>query len=235
MLILEDVSLAYGPIRAVRGLSLAVPDGKTVALLGRNGAGKTTTLTGIMGLLKPVQGSIVFDGRPLNALSPSEILHLGVAYVPEGRGIFGALSVRDNMACAAYGAGLSGRAARDELARRTSMFPVLENRMHQKAGSLSGGEQQMLAIARALVSRPKLLLVDEPALGLAPIIVTSLYEQLARIVREEGVSILLVEQYVHLALRSADTAFVLEKGELAYVSDGPDLLRDLPKVESYIS
>jgi branched-chain amino acid transport system ATP-binding protein len=235
MLVLDDVSLAYGPIRAVRGLSLHVPAGSTVALLGRDGAGKTTTLTGIMGLLRPEAGTISFEGKTLNSLSPADVLRLGIAYVPEGRGIFGGLTVADNMACAAFGAGLSGRAARKEVARRIAMFPTLEQRSRQKARSLSGGEQQMLAIARALVSRPKLLLVDEPALGLAPIVVSSLYAQFRRISDEEGVSILLVEQYLDLALRSADTAFVLEKGELAYTSNGPDLRADLEKVASYIS
>jgi branched-chain amino acid transport system ATP-binding protein len=214
MLTIEDVTLSYGPIEAVRGVSFEVGEGAIIALLGRNGAGKTTTLSGIAGLNHPQKGTIAFGGRVISQLTPSKISRLGVAFVPEGRGVFGQLTVWENVAVAAYGHGMTIRRARTEIERAMSAFPVLLERTAQRAGSLSGGEQQMLAVARALVSHPKLLLVDEPGLGLAPIVVGALYKEFARLNADEGISILLVEQYVDLALRTAERAYVMEKGQI---------------------
>jgi branched-chain amino acid transport system ATP-binding protein len=214
-LVVEGVSLAYGQIQAVRGASLEVGEAQIVALLGRNGAGKTTTLSGIAGLLRPQAGTIRFGGRVISTSSPSDIARYGIGYVPEGRGIFGGLTVRENLAVPAYARGLKHRTAHAEIIRAIGYFPALEDRLEQRAGTLSGGQQQMLAVARALVVRPRLLLLDEPGLGLAPIIVGELYQQFVRLRDEDGMSILLVEQYVDLALRTASYAYVMEKGEVS--------------------
>jgi branched-chain amino acid transport system ATP-binding protein len=236
MLQLDNVTLAYGPIEAVRGLSIEVDDGQLIALLGRNGAGKTTTLNGIVGLNHPKSGTIVYDGVKISSDSPGEVSRRGIAYVPEGRGVFGSLTVLENMQTAAYGHGMRRRTAMAEIKSAIGYFPAIEDRLGQRAGSLSGGEQQMLAIARALVSHPKLLLVDEPGLGLAPIIVGELYRQFNRLNADEGVSILLVEQYVDLALRTASYAYVMEKGELAFETKcGPDQPSVNDVVSAYIS
>jgi branched-chain amino acid transport system ATP-binding protein len=235
MLTIEGLRIAYGEIEAVSDVSLHVPDHSIVALLGRNGAGKTTTLKGIMGLVPSRSGSISYNGKSLRKMSTSEIASLGISYVPEGRGIFGGLTVRDNLAAAAYGAGMRRREANTQIERRMEIFPILGARSSQRAGTLSGGEQQMLAISRALVGRPTLLLLDEPGLGLAPIIVQELYRHFITLNAEEGLSILLVEQYVDLALRTASSVFVLEKGRLAYQSDAGDLQSEHARVAEFIS
>ena len=215
MLDVTDLSMAYGPIEVVHNLSLTVGDGEIVTILGRNGAGKTTTLNGIAGIVKPKSGQISLDGKSLAKQKVSGIARLGVAYVPEGRGVFPTLTVWENLASAAYGHGLGRRAAATEIKRAAAYFPVLEERMKQRAGTMSGGEQQMLALARALVSRPRLLLIDEPGLGLAPVLVSRLYENLVQL-NQDGLSILLVEQYVDLAINTAKRAYVLEKGRVAH-------------------
>ena len=214
MLEVSDLSMAYGPIEVVHNLCLTVGDGEIVTILGRNGAGKTTTLNGIAGIVKPKSGHVSLDGKSLAKQKVSGIARLGVAYVPEGRGVFPTLTVWENLASAAYGHGLGRRAAASEIKRAAAYFPVLEERMKQRAGTMSGGEQQMLALARALVSRPRLLLIDEPGLGLAPVLVSRLYENLVQL-NKDGLSILLVEQYVDLAINTAKRAYVLEKGRVA--------------------
>ncbi len=236
MLTLENVTLNYGQIEAVRGLTMEVREAQVVALLGRNGAGKTTTLSGIAGLNRPRTGSIRFDGHVISEMSPSDISRLGVAFVPEGRGVFAHLTVWENIAVAAYGHGMSHRTARKEIERALEAFPAIADRKNQRAGSMSGGEQQMLVVARALVSHPRLLLIDEPGLGLAPIIVGLLYREFARLNAEEGISILLVEQYVDLALRTAEYAYVMEKGEVvAQTGCGAGLPEAHQLVASHIS
>jgi branched-chain amino acid transport system ATP-binding protein len=235
MLEIESLTLGYGEIIAVHELSFVVPDQMVVALLGRNGAGKTTTLKGIMGLLDGRGGEIRYNGHRLNGRSPADVARLGISYVPEGRGIFSGLTVQENMAAAAFGLGMKGKEATQEIRRRMELFPVLEKRAGQKAGTMSGGEQQMLAVARSLVARPTLLLIDEPGLGLAPIVVHLLYQHFAQLNADEGLSILLVEQYVDLALRTAAQSFVLEKGRLAYSSTSSDVALERERVAAFIS
>jgi len=225
MLELSRVSLGYGPIQVVHDLSLTVPDGGIVALLGRNGAGKTTTLNGIYGLLRPVSGRVHFDGQLISKARVHTHAQRGIAYVPEGRGVLPGLSVKENLAVSAYAHGLNRRTTSAEIQRVTEHFPILRERFAQHAGTLSGGEHQMLVIARALINRPKLLIVDEPGLGLAPLIVQKLYEHILKLNREEGLAILLVEQYVDLALGVADHSYVLEKGRVV-VDAGKDSIGD---------
>jgi branched-chain amino acid transport system ATP-binding protein len=229
----QDLSMAYGPIEVVHELCLTVGDGEIVTILGRNGAGKTTTLNGIAGIVKPKSGQVTLDGKPLAKQKVSEIARLGVAYVPEGRGVFPSLTVSENLLSAAYGHGLGRRAALAETKRAAGYFPVLEERMKQRAGTMSGGEQQMLAVARALVSRPRMLLIDEPGLGLSPILVSRLYEHLV-LLNKEGLSILLVEQYVDLAINTAARAYVLEKGRVAHQGACKEIRESKELVSAYI-
>jgi branched-chain amino acid transport system ATP-binding protein len=229
----RGLSMAYGPIEVVHDLSLTVGDGEIVTILGRNGAGKTTTLNGIAGIVKPKGGDVSLDGKSLAKQKVSGIARLGVAYVPEGRGVFPTLTVWENLASAAYGHGLGRSAAATEIRRAAAYFPVLEERMKQRAGTMSGGEQQMLALARALVSRPRLLLIDEPGLGLAPLLVSRLYENLVQLNRD-GLSILLVEQYVDLAINTANRAYVLEKGRVAHEGACEAIKESKELVSAYI-
>ncbi len=233
MLEVHELSMAYGPIEVVHELCLTVSDGEIVTILGRNGAGKTTTLNGIAGIVKPKSGQVTLDGRALAKQKVSDVARLGVAYVPEGRGVFPSLTVSENLLSAAYGHGLKRRAAMAETKRAAAYFPVLEERMKQRAGTMSGGEQQMLAVARALVSRPRLLLIDEPGLGLSPILVSRLYEHLV-LLNKEGLSILLVEQYVDLAINTAARAYVLEKGRVAHQGACADIKQSKELVSAYI-
>jgi branched-chain amino acid transport system ATP-binding protein len=209
LLEVEDLTAAYGQIRALHGVDLTVGEGQVVALLGPNGAGKTTTLRAICGMVRAA-GRIAFRGRDLTGLATEKITRLGIAHVPEGRGTFTGLSVAENLALGAY-----GRRDPDvprDIDRWYGIFPRLAERRDQAAGSLSGGEQQMLAVARALLSRPALLLLDEPSLGLAPMVVREVFEVLTRIRAEEGTGMLLVEQNAALALELADAAYVLAAG-----------------------
>jgi branched-chain amino acid transport system ATP-binding protein len=210
LLEVEKLSVYYGPVHALREVSLRVDGGEVVALIGSNGAGKTTTLRTISGLLRARSGSIRFDGRRIDARAPHTISRLGIVQVPEGRGIFDNLTVEENLALGGYS---SRDAALVKKSRDQSLalFPVLAQRLKQSAGTLSGGEQQMLALARALVARPRLLLLDEPSLGLAPRVVQGIFAVLAEINRQ-GATILLVEQNARLALRLANRAYVLETG-----------------------
>jgi len=234
LLELDQVSFNYGPITAVRDLSLDVEEGKIVALLGRNGAGKSTTLSGIAGLLKPRTGKISFEGNPLPRSQVSRVARMGVAYVPEGRGVLGGLTVEENLNAAAFGHGLDRREARIEIDRVLEHFPAISSRMNQRAGTMSGGEQQMMVLMRATLTRPRLLLVDEPGLGLAPIIVRAVYDQLIELNRDEGLSVLLVEQYVELAVETADQVYVLQKGELVHSGPCSDVEATTDLVATYV-
>jgi branched-chain amino acid transport system ATP-binding protein len=214
----RNLSVSYGGVRALRDLTLVVPDGAVVALLGPNGAGKSTTLRTISGTIRPDRGTICVHGTRIDRTPAYRIARLGVVHVPEGRGIFPSLSVRENLEMAV--ASLTG--VDDPIAEGSALFPVLGTRLRQLAGSLSGGEQQMLALARALMARPRLLMVDEISMGLAPIIVGQLFEALARLT-ESGTSLLLVEQYVETALKLADYVYVMEKGSIVDVGESSDM------------
>ncbi len=217
MLEVRDLHVYYGGIHALQGISLSVPDGSVVTLLGANGAGKTTTLRTILGLVRPTQGEITFDGTSLLGKRPHQIVQLGIAMAPEGRRIFPDLSVWENLLMGAYSRTDSEGIKRD-LAWVLELFPRLAERKKQAGGTLSGGEQQMLAVARALMAHPKLLLLDEPSLGLAPVLITELYRAFGQI-HEEGRTILLVEQNARAALSIAEYGYVLETGRI--VAHGP--------------
>ncbi len=228
MLILQDVRVFYGAIQAVKGISLEVRERELVTIVGANGAGKTTTLRTISGIYRPTTGSMTFEGRNLAALPSHEIVALGISQAPEGRQIFGSLSVRDNLML-----GATRRADRagigQELDFLVSLFPVLGERMNQSGGTLSGGEQQMLAIARALMAKPRLLLLDEPSLGLAPMLVNRIFAVISRL-KETGVTILLVEQNARKALEIADRAYVMETGRVILEGDARELAAN-PDIE----
>ncbi|HUF91887.1 MAG TPA: ABC transporter ATP-binding protein [Candidatus Limnocylindria bacterium] len=222
MLRLEGVRAAYGPIEALRGLDLEVRAGELVCLLGANGAGKSSTLRAISGLLRPTEGRIALDGRDIHRLAPSEILKAGIAHCPEGRRVFAHLTVEENLAMGAY-VRRDARAIAGDLERVCAHFPILAERRRQAAGTLSGGEQQMLAIGRALMARPRLVLFDEPSLGLAPTMVETTFAIIADI-RAQGTTVLMVEQNAYLALRMADRAYVMETGRIVLEGIARDLL-----------
>jgi branched-chain amino acid transport system ATP-binding protein len=217
LLEVERVTVAYGGVRAVAELSMTVPEGGVVALLGANGAGKTTTLRAISGLVRPASGRIWFDGWRVDGRPPHSIARRGLLHVPEGRGVFPSLTVRENLEMASYRIASIG----DPVAEGARLFPVLGNRADQLAGSLSGGEQQMLAMARVLMTRPRLVLLDEISMGLAPIIVAQLYEAVRKM-PAAGVTVLLVEQYISTALAIADYVYLLDKGRLADLAEPAD-------------
>jgi branched-chain amino acid transport system ATP-binding protein len=229
---LRDVHVRYGAIRALQGVSLRVERGELVALIGSNGAGKTTTLRTISGLLRATDGTITFEDTDITRASTDGIVARGIGHCPEGRRIFGSLTVRENLLLGAVSRRDRG-AIGDELENVFALFPLLKERLAQAGGTLSGGEQQMLAIGRALMSRPRLLLLDEPSLGLAPLMVERIFETIGAL-KAQGRTILLVEQNVHHALDIADRAYVLETGRITL--DGPAAtLRHDPKVEqSYL-
>jgi branched-chain amino acid transport system ATP-binding protein len=232
MLELTDVHVRYGNIRALQGVSLTVAQGELVALIGSNGAGKTTVLRTISGLLRPAQGSIELEGADITRAPTDRIVALGISHCPEGRRIFGRLSVTENLRLGAVSRGDKGGAAAD-LDMVLELFPLLKERLNQAGGTLSGGEQQMLAIGRALMSRPRLLLLDEPSLGLAPLMVERIFETIAAL-KAQGRTILLVEQNVHHALDIAERAYVLEVGRIT-LEGAADALRRDPMVEqSYL-
>ena len=210
---LSNIESYYGPIMAIRGVSLSVPRGKIITVLGANGAGKTTILKTISGVLDPQKGSIEFEGKAIQRMDADKIVRLGLSHVPEGREVFPFLSVRENLAMGAFLRKDRDGVAQD-LERVFAYFPRLKERIDQPAGSLSGGEQQMLAISRALMNRPKLLLLDEPSLGLSPLLVKEIFSIIRRVNAEEGTSILLVEQNAKMALETAHYGYVLEVGRV---------------------
>jgi len=218
LLELENVDARYGPIHALHGVSLGVAEGEIAAVLGANGAGKTTTLRAISGTVRRT-GTVTFGGRPLRA-GPDAAARRGIAHVPEGRGTFAELTVWENLRLGAY----SRRGSiRDDVARMQQYFPWLEARRSQQAGTLSGGEQQMLALARAFMQRPRLLLLDEPSLGLAPLLVTEIFRIIRELNEREGLTVLVVEQNAHIALQLAQTAYVLEVGRVALSGPSAEL------------
>ena len=212
LLVVHEIEAYYGRVRALHSVSLEVAEGSVVALLGANGAGKTTTLRVISGLIRPTRGSVEFDGERIDGWTPDRVVRAGIVQVPEGRQIFADLTVRENLLLGGYARSDLGR-ARQEPARVFDYFPRLRERLQQRAGTLSGGEQQMLAIGRALMGRPRLLVLDEPSLGLAPILVKEIFRVISEI-RAAGTTVLLVEQNAHMALDVADRAYVLETGSV---------------------
>ena len=210
----QDVYASYGSVLALQGVSLKVAEGEVVALLGANGAGKSSTLRTISGLLRPSKGIVEFEGRRIDRSAPERIVQMGISQVPEGRQTFTELTVIENLRLGAY-TRRDGRAVKQDLERVYTYFPVLAERRRQQAGLLSGGEQQMLAIGRALMAKPRLLLLDEPSLGLAPILVREIFEIIGKISKEEGLAILVVEQDASLALGIASHGYVLETGTVA--------------------
>jgi branched-chain amino acid transport system ATP-binding protein len=227
MLAVDAIHTFYGNIEALKGISLEVNEGEVVTLIGSNGAGKTTTLRSIAGLTSPREGSVTFEGREIGETAPQDIVQRGISMSPEGRHCFQRMSVRENLELGAY----LRRDAKisDDLDRVYELFPRLKEREQQKAGTMSGGEQQMLAIGRALMAEPKLLLLDEPSMGLAPVLVERIYETIAEI-NEQGTTILLVEQNANYALEVSERAYVLETGTVA-LSDQSDKLRENPEVQ----
>ncbi len=228
MLELENVHAYYGYIHALQGISMTVEKGEIVALIGANGAGKTTTLRTISGLLKPRQGRVLLDGEDLAKYKAHEIVYKGVAMVPEGRGIFAKLTVAENLDMGAYSRN-DKKGIAEDLERVFTLFPRLKERRNQVAGTLSGGEQQMLATARALMAHPRLLLMDEPSMGLAPVLVEAVFDTIQEI-NKEGTTILLVEQNALMALQIADRGYVLQTGEIV-LSDTAEGLRQNPMVQ----
>ena len=219
---LLNVESNYGPVQALRGVSLSVPEGKIVTVLGANGAGKTTTLKTISGIIDPLKGQVKFRGNEIQGNSPDAIVRAGIVHVPEGREVFPLLSVEDNLRMGAFTRSDADGIAQD-LAAVFGYFPILRERARQEAGQLSGGQQQMLAIARALLGKPSLILMDEPSLGLSPKLTKEIFDIVVRINRERGVTILLVEQNAHMALKIADYGFVLEVGRIVMEDTGARL------------
>jgi branched-chain amino acid transport system ATP-binding protein len=232
LLQLEQLQVSYGGIRAVKGVDLEVNPGELVCLIGANGAGKTTTLKAITGLVRAASGRIRYDGAEISGFRVHEIARRGLALVPEGRGVFAQLSIEENLAMGAYARNDRPAVAAD-LERAFTLFPRLKERRAQTAGTLSGGEQQMLAIARALMSRPKLLLLDEPSMGLAPLMVERIFEVI-RSISAEGVTMLLVEQNARLALETSHRGYVLEGGLVTISGEARSLLGDPRIREAYL-
>ena len=232
LLEIEDIHVFYDKIEALKGISLVVDEGKIVTLVGGNGAGKSTTLRAISGLLHPRHGSIRFDGRLLAGMGAHEIASIGVVHVPEGRRIFGRLTVSENLDMGAF-TRHDRRAIGEDKEQMLVLFPRLRERLKQVAGTLSGGEQQMLAAARALMARPKVLLMDEPSMGLAPMLVEQVFETIKRI-NAQGMTVLLVEQNAPMALGIADHGYVLESGRIVLDGPGRDLLDDERVQRAYL-
>jgi branched-chain amino acid transport system ATP-binding protein len=234
LLEIKNIETYYDLVYAVRGVSMSVAEGEITTVLGNNGAGKSTILKTVMGLIddQPDKGSIAFDGRSIHGLETEKIVRLGISYVPEGREIFEELSVRENLQMGAF-IRKDTDGIREDMEKVYTYFPILKDRENQWAGTLSGGEQQMLAIGRALMSRPRLLFLDEPSLGLSPILVSDIF----RIIKEinlQGVTVLLVEQNAHMALSIANTAFILENGRFVMKGDARTLLADKDVQEFYM-
>jgi branched-chain amino acid transport system ATP-binding protein len=231
LLTLANVESAYGPIKAIRGVSLKAEEGRIVTVLGSNGAGKSTILKTISGVLDPTRGSVTFRGEDITARDPADIVRRGLVHVPEGREVFPLLTVHDNLLMGAYTRSDKDGVARD-LEQVYAYFPILRERRLQDAGLLSGGQQQMLAISRALMGAPKLMLLDEPSLGLSPKLTREIFEIVVRINRERGTTILLVEQNAHMALNAADFGYVLENGRIV-MEDSCDRLREKDDIREF--
>ncbi|HKO34164.1 MAG TPA: ABC transporter ATP-binding protein [Candidatus Limnocylindria bacterium] len=232
MLTVDDIHVYYGNIAALKGLSFTVGRGEIVTLLGSNGAGKSTTLRTVSGLLRPRKGMVTFQGKRLDGVQAHDVVKLGIAQSPEGRRIFPRMTVSENLDLGAYLRKDGAEVAKDR-ENVLELFPRLRERITQKAGTMSGGEQQMLAVARALMARPALLLLDEPSMGLAPVLVDLIFDTIARI-REQGTTVLLVEQNALAALRVADRAYVLESGSLKLSGSAEELSRDEEIVKAYL-
>ena len=230
MLKIDELKVSYGGIEAVKGITFEVPDGKIVTLIGANGAGKSTTLRAIAGLVKPAHGRIHLQGEDITALSPDRIVSKGITLVPEGRHVFPDLTVLENLKIGAY---LRKDDLEDDLNWVYDLFPRLKERSWQAAGTLSGGEQQMLAVARALMSRPKIIMMDEPSLGLAPLVVKGIFEIIQEI-NKQGVTVLLIEQNANMALKIADLGYVLETGRITLTGSGRDLLKNEDVKKAYL-
>ena len=237
MLVVRDLCAGYGLSEVLAGVSLEVKAGSVVALVGANGAGKTTTMRAISGLLAPTRGEVLLDGAPVQGLGAARIARLGLAHAPEGRKVFAPLSAEDNLLLGAYRGLLRlfwfRRRASADLDRVYALFPRLAERRRQLAGTLSGGEQQMLAIGRALMARPKVMLLDEPSMGLAPVIVQEVFETIRRL-KADGTTMLLVEQFARKALEVADHAYVMERGRIAVSGTPAELHRDERVVAAYL-
>jgi branched-chain amino acid transport system ATP-binding protein len=232
MLVLENLSVSYGAIEALTNIELRVEQGEVVTLIGANGAGKTTTLRTITGLLEAKSGRVMYEGKQISGVPAHKLVSMGIAMSPEGRGVFANLSVRENLEMGAY-IRKDRRSIAADMERGFTLFPRLKEREAQKAGTLSGGEQQMLAMARALMSKPRLLLLDEPSLGLAPLVVHSIFQAIDEI-RSEGTTILLVEQNANAALHHSDRAYVLESGRIVMTGSSKELAEDPRVKEAYL-
>lgn len=232
MLELQDLHVSYGAIKALKGITLKVEQGEVVTLIGSNGAGKTTTLRTITGLLTPRQGKVLFEGKDISGLSTHKVVAQGICMSPEGRGVFANLSVEENLELGAY---LSNNAAqvKSDLEKVFVLFPRLKERLKQISGTLSGGEQQMVAIGRAMMARPRLLLLDEPSLGLAPLVVKSIFQAIDEI-NKAGTTVLLVEQNAHTALKHSNRAYVLETGSIVLEGSSQELAADKRVREAYL-
>lgn len=232
MLVIDNIVTHYGPVEALKGVSLEVRQGEIVTLIGANGAGKSTTLRTISGLVRPTAGSIKFEGRELTTMPPERIVAMGIAHVPEGRRVFPMMTVTENLELGAF-TRKDGQGIKQDMDRVFALFPRLAERRTQLAGTMSGGEQQMLAIGRALMARPKLLLLDEPSMGLAPLIVEDIF-RIIQNVNEEGTTVLLVEQNANLALSVADKGYVLETGRIVLSDTAANLLENEAVREAYL-
>ena len=230
ILSIKDLKVSYGGIEAVKGISFDVRQGEIVTLIGANGAGKSSTLRAISGLVKPSGGSISFEGQDITGRNPTEIVKQGVTLVPEGRRIFADLTVLENLRIGAY---LRHDDLKDDIEWVYSLFPRLKERSWQAGGTLSGGEQQMLAVGRALMSRPKLIMMDEPSLGLAPIVVRGIFD-IIREINKRGTTILLIEQNANMALQTADTGYVMETGRITLTGTGEELLKNEAVQAAYL-
>jgi branched-chain amino acid transport system ATP-binding protein len=232
LLELKNLSVNYGAIQAVQGLNLEINSGEVVTLIGANGAGKSTTLRAISRLLKVREGSIIFDGREITGLAPDAVVRMGIAQSPEGRQVLARQSVLDNLELGAY-VRKDRAGIKNDISRMFQLFPRLEERKQQSAGTLSGGEQQMLAIARAMMSRPKLLMLDEPSLGLAPLIIREIFS-IIRNLNAEGTTILLVEQNAKLAMQHSHRTYVLDAGQITFTGSSQELLSDERVLHAYL-
>ena len=232
LLEVKDLSVSFGVIHAVKGISFTIDEGEIVTLIGANGAGKTTTMNAITGVVKSNSGNVIFNGSSISTMSASEIVKKGISMSPEGRQVFPRMTVKENLELGAYTV-KSKEILKGGIENAYELFPILKEREHQQAGTLSGGEQQMLAVARALMADPKLLLLDEPSLGLAPLIVKDIFNLILKI-RDMGTTVLLVEQNARMALSISDRGYVLETGKIVLDGKGKDLMNNPKVIDAYL-